>query len=163
MFQLDNGNSNEEESIGTMIVISFKGNEGSDVKETCINIINSKGCVCCSHNGNGRGNPINQKYQPCRTTMHHQRVLSRNRQESHDGKQSFAVLYYNNGDNTKNGESMSNDICQFCCQRHSRLRKFLFINLDASDTKCVGQLCCSYCESVCRVFKLIFLSRPEAF
>ena len=66
-----------------------------------------------------------------------------------DGKQSFAVLYYNNRDIAKNREGMSEDIRQFCRLEDSCLRKFLLNSLDATYTKCIGHLCCSYCEPVC--------------
>lgn len=66
-----------------------------------------------------------------------------------DGQQSFAVLYYNNRDIAKNREGMSDVIRQFCRLEDSCLRKFLLNSLDATDTKCIGHLCCSYCESVC--------------
>ena len=66
-----------------------------------------------------------------------------------DGKQSLAVLYYNNRDIAKNREGMSDDIRQFCRLEDSFVRKFLLNCLDASSEACIGHLCCSYCESVC--------------
>lgn len=68
-----------------------------------------------------------------------------------DGKQSTATLYYNNRDIAKNREGMSEDIRNFCWLEGTCLRKFLLNSLDAKypDTKCIGHLCCSYCESVC--------------
>lgn len=66
-----------------------------------------------------------------------------------DGKQSFAVLYYNNRDIAKNKEGMSDEIRQFCRLEASCLRKFLLNSLDATSPKCIGHLCCSFCESVC--------------
>lgn len=68
-----------------------------------------------------------------------------------DGKQSTATLYYNNRDIAKNREGMSKDIRNFCRLEGTCLRKFLLNSLDAKypDTKCIGHLCCSYCESEC--------------
>ena len=66
-----------------------------------------------------------------------------------DGKQSFATLYYNNRDIAKNHEGLSDDIRKFCCLEDNCLRRFLSKSLDAIDTKSIGHLCCSYCESVC--------------
>lgn len=66
-----------------------------------------------------------------------------------DGKQSFAVLYYNNRDIARNKEGMSDEIRQFCRLEASCLRKFLLNSLDATSPKCIGHLCCSFCESVC--------------
>ena len=66
-----------------------------------------------------------------------------------DGKQSFATLYYNNRDIAKNRVGLSDDIRKFCCLEDNCLRGFLLKSLDAIDTKCIGHLCCSYCEFVC--------------
>ena len=66
-----------------------------------------------------------------------------------DGKQSFATLFFNNRDIANNREGLSDDIRTFCHLEDSCLRKFLLQCLDAQYAKCVGNLCCSYCESVC--------------
>ena len=66
-----------------------------------------------------------------------------------DGKQSFATLNYNNRDIAKNRVGLSDDIRKFCCLEGNCLRGYLLKSLDAIDTKCIGHLCCSYCESVC--------------
>lgn len=71
------------------------------------------------------------------------------RRAGRDGKQSFSTLYFNKRDIAKNREGLSNDICSFCHLEDSCLRKFLLQCLDAPYAKCVGHLCCSYCESVC--------------
>ena len=66
-----------------------------------------------------------------------------------DGKQSIAILYFNNRDIAKNREGMSDDIRAFCRLEDSCLRKFLLQSLDATYMKCIGHLCCSICESAC--------------
>ena len=66
-----------------------------------------------------------------------------------DGKLSVATLYYNNKDIAKNREGLSDEIRTFCHLEDSCLRKFLLESLDAKYAKCLGHLCCSYCESVC--------------
>ena len=66
-----------------------------------------------------------------------------------DGKQSFATLYCNNRDVAKNRIGLSDDIRKFCCLEDNCLEGYLLKSLYDIDTKCIGHLCCSYCESLC--------------
>ena len=66
-----------------------------------------------------------------------------------NGQLSVATLYYNNRDIVKNREGLSDEIRTFCHLEDSCLRKFLLESLDAKYVKCLGHLCCSYCELVC--------------
>lgn len=64
-------------------------------------------------------------------------------------KQPFATLYHNDKDIATNRQGLGDDIRQICRLEDCYLRNVLLKSLDAPDAKCIGHLCCSYCESVC--------------
>lgn len=66
-----------------------------------------------------------------------------------DGKQSYTTLHYHNRDIAKNREGLCDDVSKYCCPEDNCLRTFLLKCLDAIDSKCIGHIYCSYCESVC--------------
>ena len=65
-----------------------------------------------------------------------------------DGKQSVAVLYYNNHDIATNRPGISDSIREYCKLQDTCLRMFLLGCLDIHDNvmKKPPHLCCSYCK-----------------
>jgi superfamily II DNA helicase RecQ len=65
-----------------------------------------------------------------------------------DANQSFAFLYYNNCDISKNRVNMQDDMRNFCTSEHICLRKLLLDLLDSNDPICIKPLhvCCSVCK-----------------
>ena len=124
-------------------------NERAHTKRTFNTCFENKGYVCYCCNGNGCGYPSHKTCYSRGTTLYGEGVFPRNWVCKRDGKQSFATLYYNNRDIAKNRVGLSDDIRKFCCLEDNCLRGYPLKSLDAIDTKCIGHLCCSYCESVC--------------
>ena len=70
-----------------------------------------------------------------------------------DGKQSVAVLYYNNRDIAISRAGISDSIREYCKLQDSCLRMFLLRCLDIHDNvmKTKPYLCCSYCKIQCNI------------
>ena len=69
-----------------------------------------------------------------------------------NGNQSFAFLYYNNCDITKNRVNMQDDMRNFCTSEHICLRKLLLDSLHSNYPICIKPLhfCCSVCKTQCK-------------
>jgi superfamily II DNA helicase RecQ len=69
-----------------------------------------------------------------------------------DGNQSYAILYYNNYDISKNRVNMQDDMRNFCASDNICLRKLMLDSLDSKYAICMKplHLCCSVCETKCK-------------
>ena len=128
----------------------FHAPQTTEMKEEILKqLCSQSSIVCVIFTTVAIGMGVDHPYcPPCTTKAYFQETGHAGR----DGNQSFALLYYNNHDISKNRVNMQDDMRNFCMSEHICLRKLLLDSLHSNYPICIKPLhfCCSVCKTQCK-------------